>query len=127
MNDSKSKFKGMSKVVRAAFYRTESGNEPVRTWLWSLTNEDRNVIGYAISKVEFMWPLGMPLCRSLGDGLHEVRVNLKSNRIGRIFFFIDQELHMVIVHGMVKKTQKTSMTDLELARSNKRRYESREL
>jgi len=93
----KSKFKGKSKIVRAMFYRTEAGNEPVRKWLWSLSDEDCNTVGYAISEVEFGWPMGMPLCRSMGDGLHELRVNLEGNRIAEYSFSLTGKCGMVIV------------------------------
>jgi hypothetical protein len=53
------------------------GNRPVREWILGLSWEDRKLVGRDIQKVEFGWPLGMPYCRSLGDGLWEVRSNLK--------------------------------------------------
>ena len=42
------------------FYKTESGNEPVREWLKSLPRADRKIIGEDIKTVQFGWPLGMP-------------------------------------------------------------------
>jgi antitoxin HicB len=38
-------------------------------------------------RVQFRWPVGMPLCRSLGQGLWEVRSDLTSNRIARVLMF----------------------------------------
>jgi phage-related protein len=56
----------------------------------------------------------MPLCRSLGGGLWELRSNLSSRRIARLIFFIeDGEIY--IVHGFIKKTQKTPDEDIALA------------
>ena len=56
----------------------------------------------------------MPLCRSLGGGLWELRSHLPSRRIGRLIFFIeDGEIY--IVHGFIKKTQKTPPEDIALA------------
>jgi Phage derived protein Gp49-like (DUF891) len=63
------------KRVPAIFYRTEAGNEPVREWLKAMSVEDRRRIGEDLKSVEFGWPLGMPVCRSLGGGLHEVRTD----------------------------------------------------
>jgi phage-related protein len=57
----------------------------------------------------------MPVCRPLGDGLWEVRSNLPSRRIARILFFFHEE-RLGIVHGFIKKTQKTPQDDIELAR-----------
>ena|SRR5258707_5228451 len=111
------------KRVPAFFYRTEAGNEPVRTWLKAMAAEDRRLIGQDISTVEFGWPVGMPTCRPMGDGLHEVRTELPGNRISRIFFFVDREQRMVLLHGILKKTRATPAPDVALARQNKRKYE----
>ena len=110
------------KRVSAAFYRTEDGAEPVRAWLKSMAKEDRFKIGVDIKTVEFAWPVGMPHCRPLGDGLHEVRTHL-ANRIARVLFFVVDN-HMVLLHGFVKKTQATPRTDTALALSRKRKWES---
>lgn len=69
------------------------------------------------------WPVGMPLCRSLGEGLWEVRSSLPSNRIARVLFSVEQE-HIVVLHGFVKKSQKTPADDLALARKRKKEFES---
>ncbi len=106
----------------AVFYRTEAGREPVREWLKSLAKEDKRRIGEDIKTVELGWPIGMPVSRALGGGLHEVRSSLRTG-IARVFFYIDARQRMVLLHGLIKKTQKTSPGDLELARSNKMKHE----
>ncbi len=111
------------KRVPAIFFRTEAGGEPLRDWLKSLPSpEDRKRIGEDIKTVEFGWPIGMPACRPLGDGIYEVRTNLKQNRIARVFFYIDRRGRMVLLHGFIKKTQKTPDEDLDLARNNKNKH-----
>ena len=57
------------RLVTAEFYRSGAGNEPVREWLKTLTAEERREVGKDIRKVEYGWPLGMPVCAPLGDGL----------------------------------------------------------
>jgi len=99
----------------AAFYRTAGGSEPVLDWLRSLPVNDRRAIGTDLATVQFGWPIGMPLCRPLGDGLWEVRSTLPSRRIARLVFFVD-EGRIGIVHGFIKKTQKTPADDLDMAR-----------
>lgn len=111
------------KRVPAIFYRTEAGNEPVREWLRAMTAEDRRRLGEDLKSVEFGWPLGMPVCKSLGGGLHEVRTDLAGNRTARIFFYIDRLQRLVVLHGVVKKTRKTPAEDLALARANKGKHE----
>ncbi len=112
------------KRVPAIFYRTEAGGEPVRAWLKGLSPEDRKRIGEDIKTVEFGWPIGMPVCRPLGDGIHEVRTSLAQNRIARVLFYIDRKGRMVLLHGFIKKTQRTPDEDLDLARSNKSKHQS---
>jgi phage-related protein len=112
------------KRVPAIFYRTEAGGEPVRDWLKGLPlSEDRKQIGEDIKTVEFGWPIGMPVCKSLGEGICEVRTRLAQNRIARVLFYIDKKNRMVLLHGFIKKTQKTPVEDLELARTNKRKHQ----
>jgi phage-related protein len=113
------------KRIEAVFFRTGAGGEPVREWLKALSPiEDRKQIGVDIRTVEFGWPIGMPVCRPLGDGLYEVRSGLSQNRIARVLFYIDAKGRMILLHGFIKKTQKTPPADLELARKNKALHES---
>jgi phage-related protein len=97
------------------FYRTSGGAEPVLDWLRSLPAEDRRAIGTDLATVQFGWPIGMPLCRPLGDRLWEVRSTLSSRRIARVLFFAEDG-RIGVVHGFIKKTQKTPAADLDLAR-----------
>ena len=107
------------KRLPARFYRPESVREPVREWLKGLAAEDRKVIGADIKDVEFSWPIGMPLVRSLGRGLWEVRSSLLRGRIARVIFCVEQEC-MVLLHGFVKKTQKTPQHDIDVAPKRKK-------
>ncbi|HEY4172513.1 MAG TPA: type II toxin-antitoxin system RelE/ParE family toxin [Rhodopila sp.] len=106
---------GQLPEIKAVFYRTTGGTEPVLDWLRSLPAEDRRVIGTDLATVQFGWPIGMPLCRPLGTGLWEVRSTLPSRRIARLLFFVEGG-RIGVVHGFIKKTQKTPEADLELGR-----------
>jgi phage-related protein len=103
-----------SQKLPAFYYENAMGNQPVREWILGLSVEDRKLIGRDVQKVEFGWPLGMPYCRSLGNGLWEVRSALTDGKIGRVIFCVTQN-RMVLLHGFVKKTQKTPAQDLKLA------------
>lgn len=102
------------------FYRSALGNEPVRNWLRNLSREDKKTLGQDIETIQLGWPLSMPLVRSLGDGLWEIRSNLGNNRIARIIFFIHQKT-IVLLHGFIKKTQKTTKEDIRLALARKKK------
>ncbi|MGD9902597.1 MAG: type II toxin-antitoxin system RelE/ParE family toxin [Vicinamibacterales bacterium] len=107
------------KRLPARFYRLASGREPVRDWLKTLEPADRRVIGEDIKDVEYAWPLGMPLVRSLGHGLWEVRSALARGRSARVILTVNHDC-MVLLHGFVKKTQATPRQDLALARRRQR-------
>jgi phage-related protein len=104
------------------FYRTAAGGEVVRNWLRSLDESDRGAIGQDLMRVQFRWPVGMPLCRSMGDGLWEVRCDLPSSRIARMLFSIRQG-KILVLHGFIKKSRKTPIEDLALARKRNREFE----
>ena len=106
--------------LAAIFFKTESGNEPVREWLKGLPVEERKIIGGDILTVQYAWPIGKPLLGNLGGQIWEVRSNLK-NRIARTLFFLHDE-EIILLHGFIKKEQKTPKSELELARKRKTQY-----
>lgn len=99
--------------LQAVFFRTEKGSEPVREWLLGLTKQDRKQIGEEISYVQFKWPIGKPKVDHLEGPIWEVRTTLQT-RIARILFAVDGNL-MLLLHGVIKKTQATDRDDIELA------------
>lgn len=107
------------KRIPARFYRTAAGAEPVRDWLKGLDDQDRQSIGMDLKDVEYGWPVGMPLCRSIGHGLWEVRSSISHRRISRVIFCVE-EGEMILLHGFIKKTQKTPQQDIDLALKRKK-------
>ena len=103
-----------AKRLPVVFFATDTGREPVREWLKELDREDRREIGADILAVQQGWPLGLPLCRSLGNGLWEVRSALPSRRIARVIFTFDDET-IVLLNGFIKKTQKTPAVEIDTA------------
>ncbi len=106
------------------FFRTETGNEPVREWLKQLPEDERHIIGEDLKTLQFRWPLGMPLVRSLGGGLWEVRSRLPT-RIARCLFYAPKG-RLVLLHGFIKKTQKTPPEDKALALKRKNAHSQAE-
>ena len=100
--------------LKVFFFRTGRGNEPVREWLKSLSVVEKRAIGEDVKTVQFGWPLGMPLIRKLESGLWEIRSNLPSG-IARIIFTVKDNA-MILLHGFIKKSQKTPLADLRIAR-----------
>ena len=110
------------KRLPASFYKNENGTEPVRDWLKGLEPEERLLIGTDIKTVEYGFPVGMPICRPMGNGLYEVRTNLPQGRKARVLFCIHQG-YIVLLHGFIKKTQKTPKQELDLALERKQQVE----
>jgi phage-related protein len=106
------------------FYKDSSGSEPVRSWLLSLDKPIKAIIGEDISKVQFRWPLGMPLVRCLGEGLHELRSHIPNGIIRILFMVINKT--MVLLHGFIKKTQKLPIIELKIAKERAKNYEQQE-
>ena len=104
----------MKPVLDVRFFATDTGAEPVREWFKDLSPIERKTMGEDIKSVQFGWPLGMPLVRSMGTGLWEVRIRLE-NRMARVLFVLDGST-MVLLHAFIKKQQETPKQDLDIAR-----------
>jgi len=97
------------------FWRSLTGREPVREWLSGLPMEDKKIIGRDMAKVQYGWPVGLPLCRPLSGGLWEVRSSLGSRREARVVFGFHVGT-LYALHGFIKKSQKAPAHELDLAR-----------
>jgi phage-related protein len=104
------------------FFSARPGHEPVREWLKDLDEPERHAIGKDLLRAQWRWPVGMPLCRPLGEGLWEVRTNLPMNRTARVFLCFHRE-HLVALHGFIKKTRTTPVDELAFARRRQRELE----
>ena len=104
--------------IELVFYRSANGSEPVRDWLVGLDQGSRHAIGMDLQRVQYRWPVGMPLVRPMKGGLFEVRTDLPDGRIARVLFsFHKGELYAL--HGFIKKTQHTPSGDLKIGRQRK--------
>ena len=108
--------------IKLVFFATPAGNQPVLEWLKNLPHDDRQSVGQDPMRVQWRWPVGMPLCRNLGKGLWEVRCTLANGRIARVIFCAHDD-KLVALHGFVKKHQKTPTNDLTLALKRKSELE----
>jgi phage-related protein len=100
--------------ISVQFFRLDSGREPVREWLKGMRRVHRKAIGEDVKTLQYGWPMGMPLARKIDEGLRELRSNLGPG-IARMFFTIYQG-NIVLLHGFVKKSQKTPSNQLALAK-----------
>ena len=107
-------------VLKVVFYRSGTGNEPVREWLKGLSREEKRQIGEDIKTAQIGWPMGMPLIRKIDKDLWEVRTRLEKG-FARVFFTVDGE-YMILLHGFIKKSQKTPQNELKTAVRRLRNY-----
>ncbi len=94
----------------------------MREWLKELPEVERQTIGKDLLRAQWRWPVGMPLCRPLGNGLWEIRTNLPTKRTARVLLCLYRE-HLVALHGFIKKTRTTPDDDLALARKRQKELE----
>jgi phage-related protein len=109
--------------IPLVFFRLGTGREPVRDWLKTLPQSERQAIGKDLLRAQWRWPVGMPLCRPLGSGLWEVRTDLSTRRTARVLLCLHQQ-HLVALHGFIKKTRTTPDADLALARRRQKELQS---
>ncbi len=101
-------------ILIVVFYRSNHKKEPVRDWLKALPKVDRQTLGQDIKTVQFGYPIGMPLVRKLEPNLFEIRSQTTTG-IARVIFTM-VENYMILIHAFIKKSQKTPIPDLKLAR-----------
>lgn len=104
----------MDEQFEVIFFKTAKDNEPVKEWLSSLDKYEKFEISKDIAKVQMMFPFKMPLVKSLGGGIFEVRSKL-NNKISRIFFCL-KDKNIVLLHAFIKKTQETPKKELNIAK-----------
>jgi phage-related protein len=101
------------KNFEVLFFKTENGNQPAREFMKDLSKEDKKIVGADIRIVQNSFPIGLPLVRKIKPGLWEIRSDVKDG-ISRVFFtFINEEI--ILLHGIVKKTQKTPPKEINIA------------
>ena len=72
------------------------------------------VLGEDIKALQFGWPVGMPLARKIDEDLWELRSMIRPG-IARTFFAVHRAT-IILLHGFVKKSQKTPPKELAIAK-----------
>ena len=115
--------------LRVVFFRTDRGNDPVRDWLEGLGERDEVIIDTDITVVAENWPsvLRTSLVKKLQgeEGLWEIRSRISDGkRIARVLFTVEAD-EIILLHGFVKKSQRTPRKDLRIARRRNRLWKGR--
>ena len=92
-------------------YLDSRGNNPVNAFIESIPVAERATLR---ARIDFLGEIGnrarAPLSKSLGNGLFELRV-----KAFRIFYCFKPGGVIVLLHGFMKKSQKTPRRELEIA------------
>ena len=111
-------------MFKVRFYSTASGNAVVLDFLRSLPDVGRKIVGQDLHAVQEGFPLGMPLCRPLGQGLWEVRSSVPQFGEVRLLFFHRREAEaLVVTAAFVKKSRKTPQAEIDMARARMKDFD----
>ena len=90
--------------------------------LVGLSEISRREVGQDLQRVQYRWPIGMPLVRPMGKGLFEVRTPLPDGTTARVMFcFHAGDLYAL--HGFIKKAQGNAGSGSRLGRKRQKDVE----
>ena len=102
------------------WYTTDSGRSPVEEGIDDLSLPDQAKIYAYIEKLEeFGYRLGVPFVKSIEGKIKELRIPVSPGQY-RIFFFFHCREDFFLLHGFLKKTQKTPLKEIDVARKRMR-------
>ncbi len=104
------------------FYETADGKTPVEDFLLGLDSKMRAKL---VSLMEVLEDKGTslrePYTKHLVDGIFELRCKL-GNNLTRALFFFCIEGKIIITNCFIKKTQKTPLEEIRIAKSRREDY-----
>jgi phage-related protein len=104
------------------FYKDASGEEPVRVFMDSLSLAARAKITRVIEKLaEHGVLLKEPFTRQVRGKIRELRVKDAQGNV-RILYFTYTGRHFILLHGFIKKTDKTPEREIETAEKRMKDY-----
>ncbi|MDR0445716.1 MAG: type II toxin-antitoxin system RelE/ParE family toxin [Oscillospiraceae bacterium] len=107
------------------YYQKEDGTTPVQEFLDALPVKHHAKAIRDIDVLEkFGTTLTEPHVKHIKGKLWELRIK-SSGDISRIFYFIPMGASIVLLHGFVKKTQKTPAKEIETASNYLEDYQRR--
>ena len=107
------------------FYEKENGEIPVLNFIDSL---EPKMGAKVLSLIEILEEKGnqlrLPYSECLEDGIFELRCKFGSD-ITRTLYFFYEGANIILTNGFVKKTQKTPVQEIKLAKLRREDYLSR--
>jgi len=111
---------------QVVFYMDTGGNEPVKDFILEQPDGAIAEILHVFKLLrEFNIQLGMPYVRKIDkSGLRELRIKHSSD-LYRIFYFAYTGHKFVLLHAILKRSDRTPEGDIELAIKRMNDYKSR--
>ncbi len=104
------------------YYEKEDGTFPAEEFILSLDTKMQAKMFRELELLEtFGNELREPHSKPLGDGIYEVRAKFASD-ITRVLYFFVVDKKIILTNGFVKKTQKTPVNEIELAKKYRKDY-----
>lgn len=107
------------------FYEKENGDCPVQEFLDSLDINMRTkmvgLLGVLEEKGNY---LREPYSKLIDDGIFEIRCKV-GNNITRVLYFFYYNRKIILTNGFVKKTRKTPMKQIKLAKQRRADFKER--
>jgi phage-related protein len=108
---------------KVIFYEDEEGNSPVEEFLDRL---DESAKAKITARIEFLgkhWrQVRRPLVDYLEDGLYELRVQFAKDKVRVIYAYMFKD-HIVLLHGIIKRTAKVPESDKLIAKQRRIHFE----
>ncbi len=106
-----------------SFYRTASGKCPVEEHLDSLTDVETTKIAWVLKLIREIDPIPSKYFKKLVNtkDIWEVRVKIGRNTFRLLGFFHGSEL-IILTNSFQKKTQKTPLLEIRLAKKRMKEY-----
>ncbi len=111
------------------FYRDNNGRNPIEDFISELAKKNRVLVAKTQKGIEQLRNSAYhaePLSKHIGQGLWELRIRSKTD-ILRIFYTFTKGKIIILLHVFIKKQQKTSGRELEIARKRLREIKLREV
>ena len=107
------------------FYEKENGDCPIEEFMNSLDIKMRaKMIGLLELLEEKGIQLREPYSKIIEDGIFEIRCKV-GNNISRVLYFFYFEGKIVLTNGFTKKTQKTPIEEIKLAKKYRADFKER--
>lgn len=108
-----------------SYYTDQNGGIPVQDFLEEIFDKNYALWSECVASVEKI-KHGIyhkePFSKALGFGLFEIRVRSK-NDIARIIYSFTKGRQIILLHGFIKKTEKTPLKELEIAQTRLKIYQ----